>query len=419
MKKPGARTLVLAAAAGWTCAAWGQTFVDIPAAPQAETMEPGFSYFAAEQLSYDDNLFRLPNGYLAAAADVANISRADHINTASAGLTERLASDLQNFSLDLRVNRDLYARNTDLDNTSGNGSLVWKWGVASKWSGQLSADYSRAIINFATTRTFQRDLLDTASFLASGRYQTGPVWALTAQIQNADTAHTLLSAANQDSHVTSAAVGVQLSTAAQDTLELQYRYARASFPNEATAPGAVQGNFHDSTALVLLQFLPSDTTVLSANAGYLRQNYVDPSLSPYSGDVWHLSFKWSPGDRTTVVVGASRDLAAYVSAASAYFVDEGESVSVSWQATQAFTFSLLGSWDHQDYLPGIDQFAVGTGEGYLRRRDHIRDQRITVAYVPRDWLEVDLSFRLEERASNDAAYTYDDRLTVASVKITL
>jgi hypothetical protein len=419
MRRAWALTIVFALAAGAASTVRGQAFVDIPEAPQPEEIDPGFSYFGAEQLSYDDNLFRLPNGYISATADLGTYSRSDHINEVSAGATERLVSDLQNFSLDLRVSRDTYAQNTDLDNTSGNGSLVWNWGIASKWSGQLSADYSRAIINFATTRTFQRDLLDTASFLASGRYQVGPLWALNAQIQNADTAHTLISAANQDSHVTSGAMGVQLATAAQNSVELQYRYARASFPNEATGPTAVQGDFHDSTELVLLQFLPSDKTVLSANGGYLRQSYADPSLSPYSGEIWHASFKWMPGEKTTIVVGASRDLAAYVSAASEYFVDQAESASVSWQATQAFRFSLVGSWDHQTYLPGSDQFALGTGEDYLQRRDHIRDQRIAVAYAPRDWLEVDLSFRLEERDSNDNSYIYDDRLTVASVKITL
>jgi len=396
-----------------------QAFVDIPEAPQPTEIDPGFNFFAAEQLSYDDNLFRLPNGYISATADLGNYSRADHINEVSAGATTRLVSDLQNFSLDARVNRDTYARNGDLDNTSGNASLVWNWGVASKWSGRLSADYSRAIINFATTRTFQRDLLDTASFLASGRYQLGPLWALTAQIQNADTAHTLDTAANQDSHVTSGALGVQLATAAQNTVELQYRYARASFPNEAAAADSVQGDFHDSTELVLLQFAPSDKTVLAANAGYLHQAYADPTLSPYSGEIWHASFKWLPSEKTTLVAGAARDLSAYVSAASEYFIDEGESLSVGWQPSAAFSFALLGTWDHQVYLPGSDQLAIGTGENYFQRRDHIRDQRISVTYAPRDWLEVDASFRLEERGSNDGSYTYDDRLTMISLKITL
>jgi len=419
MRRVAALALGLVLAAGSTSTVRAQAFVDIPEAPQPEEIDPGFSYFAAEQLTYDDNLFRLPSGYISATADLGDYSRSDHINEVSAGATERLVSDLQNFSFDFRVNRDNYAQNTELDNTSGNASLVWNWGIASKWSGQLSADYSRAIINFATTRTFQRDLLDTTSFLASGRYQVGPVWALTAQIQNADTAHTLDSAADQDSHVTSGAMGVQLATAAQNTVELQYRYARASFPNETASPGAVQGDFHDSTELLLLQYLPSDKTVLSANGGYLRQSYADPTLSPYSGEIWHASFKWLPGEKTTIALGASRDLAAYVSAASEYFVDEGESASISWQATQAFTFSLLGTWDHQTYLPGSNQLAVGTGEDYFQRRDHIRDQRVAVAYVPRDWLEVNLSFRLEERESNDSSYTYDDRLTLASIKITL
>jgi hypothetical protein len=419
MRRGAAMALGLALAAGSVATARGQAFVDIPEAPQPQEIDPGFSYFAGEQFGYDDNLFRLPNGFLAATANLGAFSRSDHTNEVSAGLNERLVSDLQNFSLDLRINRDTYAQNTDLDNTSGNGSLVWNWGIASKWSGQLSADYSRAIINFATTRTFQRDLLDTTAFLASGRYQVGPTWALTAQIQNADTAHTLLASADQDSHVTSGAVGVQLATAAQDTVELQYRYARATFPDEATSPGSVDGDFHDSTELLLLQFLPSDKTVLSANGGYLRQTYADPALSPYSGEIWHLSFKWLPGEKTTVVLGAARDLSAYVSAASEYFIDEGESISVSWQPSPAFTVSLLGTWDRQVYLPGADQLAIGTGEAYLQRRDHIRDQRFALAYVPRDWLEVDLSFRLEERDSDDSAYTYDDRLTMAAVKITL
>jgi len=417
MRRGAAMALGLVLAAGSVSTVRAQAFVDIPQAPQPEEIDPGFSYFAAEQLTYDDNLFRLPNGYISATAALGDYSRSDHINEVSAGATERIVSELQNFSLDFRINRDTYAQNKELDNTSGNASLVWNWGIASKWSGQLSADYSRAIINFATTRTFQRDLLDTTSFLASGRYQVGPLWALTAQIQNADTAHTLDSAADQDSHVTSGAMGVQLATAAQNTVEVQYRYARASFPNEAA--GAVQGDFHDSTEMLLLQFQPSDKTVISANGGYLRQSYADPALSPYSGEIWHGSFKWMPGERTTFVVGASRDLAAYVSAASEYFVDEGESASISWQASQAFTFSLLGTWDRQVYLPGSDQLGVGTGEDYFQRRDHIRDQRIAVAYVPRDWLEVDLSFRLEERDSNDSSYTYDDRLTMASIKITL
>jgi hypothetical protein len=417
MRRGAAMALGLVLAAGSVSTVRAQAFVDIPQAPQPEEIDPGFSYFAAEQLTYDDNLFRLPNGYISATAALGDYSRSDHINEVSAGATERIVSELQNFSLDFRINRDTYAQNTELDNTSGNASLVWNWGIASQWSGQLSADYSRAIINFATTRTFQRDLLDTTSFLASGRYQVGPRWALTAQIQNADTAHTLDSAADQDSHVTSGAMGVQLATAAQNTVEVQYRYARASFPNEAA--GAVQGDFHDSTEMLLLQFQPSDKTVISANGGYLRQSYADPALSPYSGEIWHGSFKWMPGERTTFVVGASRDLAAYVSAASEYFVDEGESAGISWQASQAFTFSLLGTWDRQVYLPGSDQLGAGTGEDYFQRRDHIRDQRIAVAYVPRDWLEVDLSFRLEERDSNDSSYTYDDRLTMASIKITL
>lgn len=397
-----------------------QTYVDIPEPPPPDDIQPGFNYFAAEQITADDNLFRLPSGPLAATIAPGVASLSDHVEDTALGASLHSVTDLQNLVLDLRLARDTYSRNTDLDNTSGNGSLVWNWGLSSKWSGEVQATFSRAIVNFATTREFDRDLLDTGSYLASARFQLDPMWALTAKVQNADTTHSLDTAAAQDSHVTSGSFGLQYATSEKDTLELQYRYARAEFPNDvATGPGSIQGNFRESTTLLLLELEPSDRTTLSANAGYLQQSYSDAALSPYTGDIWHASFKYAPADKTAIVLAASRDLSAYVGAASEYFVDQGQSITASWSATAAITASAVFSWDDQAYLPGATQVAAGTGETYTEREDHVHDQRIAITYIPRDWLEVDLSYRWEQRHSNEALYAYDDRLVVAGIKFTL
>ena len=402
----------------WASTAMSQSFVDIPQAAPDSDIQPGFDVFAGAGATYDDSLYRLPATFALPPAAFGTASRADHVEDVAAGLTDRAVSDRQNFAFDLHVSHDRYARNSDLDNTSGNGSLLWNWGLTSLWSGQLGADYSRALVNFANTREFQRDLLDTAALQGSVRFEPGPRWSAIASVQNADTSHSLDTAAAQDSHVTSGAFGAEFAPADTSTVELEYRYTRAKFPN-APASGAAQGDFDESTTLLLLDWEPSAQTKFAANAGYLKQSYLTATLSPYAGDVWHASLTWTPDELTRVVLAASRDLSAYVGAASEYFVDQGRSVAAIWTPRASFSLTFAFSWDDQDYLPGADQLATGTAEEYLQRRDQVRSQRVALAYTPRDWLEADLGFRLEQRASNDANFAYHDRTFNVGVKISL
>jgi opacity protein-like surface antigen len=406
-------------ACAWRVPANAQTFVDIPAAPPADDVQPGFDLFAAAGDTYDDNLYKLPSSFTVPAQSMGAQSRSDHIEDLSAGATERAAGDRENFALDLRVSHDRYLRNSDLDNTAGNGNLLFNWGLTSLWSGQLSADYSRALVNFATTREFQRDLLDTVAVQGSVRFEPGPRWSAIAKLQNADTSHSLDTASSQNSHVTSGALGAEFAPSEDSSVELDYRYTKARFPEPLATAGGVQGDFDESTTLLLVEITPSEQASFAANAGYLKQSYVTASLSPYAGDIWHASFTWNHDEHTRLVLAASRDLSAYVAAASEYFVDQGESLGVIWTPRASFSLTLAVTWDDQDYLPGANQLGEATGEGFLQRHDRVRSQRIAFAYTPRDWLEADLGVRLEQRASNDVNFVYDDRSINLGLKIHL
>ena len=371
-----------------------------------------FNVFAADQESFDNNLFRLPTSVTDVSATVGpNASREDHINTASAGLDGQWDLGRQIVAVNLRADDNRYASNTDLNHVSGSDSAIWNWALGSALSGQVGADYNRSIASFVNTDVYTRNLVDQWEYFGGGRYQVGPRWAIFGGVIQTDTRLSAVASRENDNNQKSVEVGTEYATGSQDRFGFEYRYTDASYENALLSNGAaLSPDYNDERARLFLKYAVSDKTLIDASAGYLRRDYPNHGIGEFSGDIWRASVQWQPRDKTQILAVAWRELHAYLTAESDYYVSNGVSISPIWYPSEKISTSLLLSSEKQDYIgsaPGV------TVEG--SRHDKVFAEQANVGYTPVRYVTLNFTLRHEERSSNQGQFGYNDTLAMIGV----
>jgi hypothetical protein len=211
-----------------------------------------------------------------------------------------------------------------------------------------------------------------------------------------------------DTDVRSGAVGVEYATSAVNTVGAEYRYTNTDFTNV----GVSSPDYNEERARVFVKYLFSEKTEIDANVGYLRRDYTDHEAADFSGDVWHISAKWQATDKVQVIGLAWRELQAYFTAESNYYVSNGVSVAPVWVTSEKITISALVSTERQEYT-GAAQVDIA---GPAARHDRLTAEQASVTYIPLRSLALNLAIRREQRESNYYQFTYGD--TIASAGFT-
>jgi exopolysaccharide biosynthesis operon protein EpsL len=367
-----------------------------------------FDVFAADQEAYDNNVYRLPTSVTDLSGIVGpNASREDHINTSTAGLDGQWDLGRQIVALDLRADDNRFASNTDLNNVSGTDKVIWNWSLASALSGQVGADYVRSLASFVNTDVYTRNVVDQWDYFGGARYQVGPRWAIFGGVIEADARLSAVTSKLNDSNQKSVEAGTEYATGGQNRVGFEYRYTDATYPN-SLIPG--QSNFNEDRARLFLKYAISDKTLIDASAGYLKRDYPSHAIGEFSGDTWRAALQWQPRDKAQINAVAWRELHAYLTAESDYYVSNGVSISPIWFASEKLNLSLLLSTEKQDYLGEALGIAIAGA-----RRDRIYAEQANLTYIPVRYLTLNFSVRRAQRSSNQSQFAYNDTLAMIGV----
>ncbi len=373
-----------------------------------------FNVYAADQESFDNNLYRLPSSVTDVSGIVGpNASRQDHINTSSAGLDGQWNLGRQIIAVNLRADDNRYARNADLNHVSTSDKVVWNWALADSLSGQVGADYTRSIGSFVNTNVYSRNLVSQAEYFGGARYQVGPRWAIFGGVLQANTRLSALTSRANDSDRKSVEFGTEYATGAKDSIGLEYRYTDSTYINTAVAAGSpLSPNYKEDRARVYLIYAISDKTLINASAGYLRRDYPSHAIGGFSGAIGRASLQWQPSEKTQIVAVGWRELHAYPTAESDYYVSDGVSVSPIWTASEKVNVSILLSSEKQDYL-GSPLLTAVAGS----RHDKLFAEQASAIYTPIKYLILNFSIRHEQRSSNQNQFEYNDSLAAIGVTV--
>jgi hypothetical protein len=384
------------------------------AAPDTGENYPADSWdiYASDQLTDDDNLYRLPSGLINVSALLGpGAAPKDHVNTTSTGGDIHWTFGRQSVDLNVLVDENRFLRNEDLNNSAGNGKALWNWRVGGYFSGTVGVDYSRSLAGFGYTGYLGRDLIDRSDYFGTAHYQIGPRWSIFGGVTESDITHSAKPEQLYDYHLKSVNGGIEYATAVNNTIGLQYQYSAARFPQGGVLDGLpFAQDYNDECTQVLLKYAFTEKTLINASAGYLKRDYPDSNAGSFSGDVWRMALQWQPSDKTQVLVTAYRQLQAYLEAQSNYFVDLGGSVAPVWAPTEKMQLSVTASYDDDVYI-GSSLNALDV----VSRHDKVISQAMSMVYTPIRALAFNFSYRHEQRKSNDPFFQYDDRVAAVGV----
>jgi exopolysaccharide biosynthesis operon protein EpsL len=372
--------------------------------------------YVADQYSFDDNLFRVPEGVVASDPDALAIGDLeDYINRASAGVRTRWDTSRQVFLLNLRLDDVRFQNNDRLDHTGGDGNLSWDWRLGSRWSGRVNAQYNRALASFSNYRFFGRDILDTYQYGGEMRYRIGSRWSAFGAALRSESEHSAQVRRVDDFESTTGRAGLEYRTPSENLIAFEYRFTEAEFPVAEALLGPDARKYEERVPGVRVEYAFTAKTRLQARAGYLEREYADPTTGDFSGEIWNATLSWEPRSGFEIALKAWHELRAYADSESDYFVAEGASIGPVWEATEKLKFSAAFATEDQDYI----------GDGTItpvispRRNDDVRSGQVAIEYAPRDFLTFNLSGRWVERSSNRDLLGYDSNVISAQVRVAL
>jgi hypothetical protein len=384
-------------------------------APPPPTADEGttFHLFVGDQYTYDDNLYRIPPSLSPVVGTLTpNATREDSINTLSGGGIGQWFFGRQIIDFSVRADYSRFAHNTALNNTGGDGSLVWNWLAGPYFSGQAGAEFNRALAYFGETRYLGRDLVDAKTYFWKGSFQVGPHWAIIGGVRESDVDHGAAAATFNNFKIRSGNAGLEYSTAVSDTFGVEYRYTKGTYPPNYTFDNLpFDRDFKEDTYRGTLRYAITEKFNVDAYAGYIKHELAPQNILPtsifgnFSGDIWRATFNWLPTEKTQLGFAGWHELHAYLVNASNYFISKGFSVSPTWRPTEKITLDFVASREDQNYV------AIQSVLGLLAvpRFDRVTAEQINVFYIPRERWTLNLFFRNERRSSNETDFTFDDR----------
>ncbi len=388
------------------------------AAPEEGDVDERTDHFdpsVGDDIAYDSNLYRLPSSVtnLTTLSGIGlNPSREDYIDSVTAGLDARwLAGNRQSIDLDLGAADNRYFRNSDLDNISSSDRLVWNWGLGEALSGQVGADYFRALAGFENTETYSRTLVNKEEYFAGGRYQVGPRWTLFGGLLDTVFDVTTTPSTYNNSRSKAVEMGAGYATNAANRFGFDYRYTDSRSPIAIVLNGtSFVPDYREERARILVTYALSEKTLVDASVGYLQRNYPATAIGSYSGATGRVLLQWQPTFKTKLVATAWQNLNAYFTAQTDYFVTKGASLSPQWVVSEKVTISLSISRENLDY--------VGSNPGVVvpqTRRDTLTGEMGNIVYTPTKVITLTLSAGHQLRDSNMPQFQYNDATGEASI----
>lgn len=369
----------------------------------ADPNERNVTVRLGEKLTREDNLYRLPAGTEPADLLGGDVRREDVVSSTTAALAARWEQGGQAVVLDTSVAANRFADNPDLDNTSGRGALDWNWRLGGRWSGQTGGRRERSLAGFANSAALEKDVFDTITYHVDTRLDVGPRLLATARARESTTTHDSDARRRDDAQIEAASVGLEYRSPSENSLGLEYRGARATFPGQPLVTAAASASdYEERGASVNLGYVLTDKVSFKGSVGYVERTYELAPRGDFSGDVWNAALTWSPTESTQVSFQRFRELKAHLDAESDHFVSDGEGVTATWFPIDKLGLSVQVSREDQRYIGAdVDELVDPT------RHDEPLIGGFKVTYLPRERASFEIAYRQETRESNRLRYDYD------------
>lgn len=360
--------------------------------------EDGLSLSASYRLQQDDNLFRLADG----VDPVSVLGRPDTgetVHVRSLGLRYARNFSLQRIEASVGVVDYDYDTFSRLDLLANNHDIRWAWSITPVVTGSLRTLRDESVNSFADASVLNSDNRRTRRFdSADLRWQIDGAWFALTELQRSRNVNEQPLVGEESSQTDTAAIGVGRQTPKGSSATLRWQTGSGRTFDPAGAPSPLRDDNFSQNAWVLdLNWVASGRSTLLASLSGIDRRHDRVPLRDYQVLNGRLQASWSPSARTLLRGTWSRENASYQTDQASITRNDQWSLLANWSITHRMSLSAQLSEARRRFLRPLP------GQSPDPRRDHTRDQSLTLRWSFTDDASMDLRWLSSRRFSTDPA----------------
>jgi len=363
--------------------------------PAAALLQDRVEVFAGENVTYDDNLFRLSKD-VDPKAVIGSDERSDTVSTTSVGASLDLPYSLQRFQASFTWFANRYRRFDELNFNGHAARAAWLWSVTPELTGDLGYTDTGDLSNFATKpgpTGRVKDILRTKQGSADGVWFPVASWRLNAGAAAVEQRHSDSSQQFNDIDTATGVGGVSYVTAADDRLGIEGRFERGRTPHDELRGTAFDLAYHQDGVGIVGHWVATGHSILDGRVDWVRRDYDQRSSRDWTGPTFRFAHTWTPTGKLTVASSIYRDIGPVADVQSGSFVlVRGLAVKPSWAVTDKIT------------VAGDAEYNIWEYRGDVLFGDYTHRVRT---------FGLNLSYRATEKILLQAGYAYELRTSTA------
>ena len=390
------------------CILWGGIPIQAATADEPRTLE----VVLGDSVIHDSNVFRLP-GFVDPLLAVGVPSKSDTINVASVGLRIDKPYAQQRFQLDVTETAYRYSNFSFLNFDALEYRGAWLWHLTPRWSGALSAERRKALVSFADTQLFQRNLstADNYRFSLDGSLFGG--WHVLFGVFQSQQKYDQVVLPQSSSRTRGGEAGIRYENAAGSSLSVTRRSINGDYLNRVVdATNFIDNAFHQDESELSADWKLSGNSVLNGRLTWVDRHHEHFAERNFSGVTGELSYIWTPTGKLRVDIVAKRDINSWWETFSSYRVDDSLSFTPTWQVSAKTAVRMRLERIKSDF-----RGPVSPPPGPLRR-DIVNSVQLAVDWSPLRSVSSGASLQRQWRSSNKSGVEFDDTIASVNAKLT-
>lgn len=395
-----------------------------PAAAQTSAAGPGplspFSLRLTSNVTWDTNVFRLPESAPDPQAAVGIGGKSDYFTTSTIGLLFDKAYSQQRFVANVNQSAIRYHKFTSLDRDAFDYRAAWLWQLTPRVSGTLSTDRQESAVLFEDI-TVGRRLIKTVTelqrFTIDGLLFGG--WHLLAGASRSDTKNGQIFLAVPGTTLTNNEVGLRYIASSGSSITATQRFGRGSYPGqEIDLANLLDTGFKVQETEVAATWIASAKSALSGRLTQTERRYDHLSQLDFSGVGGELRFGWTSSARLLINASLARALTPYFQAptiatpGSTHRADNTFTLAPVWQVSEKVSLNMNAVRVSTDY-PAFGNLFAGPP-----RRDITRRLSLGANWLVHPKVNLSATLQREERSSNLPGLDFNDSIVGIAANLT-
>ncbi len=378
--------------------------------PAAALFQDRVEIFAAENVTYDSNVFRISKD-LDPNAILGESGRSDTVSSTSLGVNVDAPYSLQRFQLNYTWFANRYRRFKGLDFNGHNARAAWLWSVTPHLTGDVGYTDTQTLANFATQFVARdRDVLRIKQAFANAVWFPVASWRIHGGAAAVEQRHNDSTQQLRDVDTATGVAGVSYVTANDDRLGVEGRSERGKSPHDEFRAGLNETGYRQNSLGVVGHWIASGHSILDGRVDYVRRDYDRGDVPDFGGPTFRFAHTWAPTGKLTIVSSIYRDIGPIADVQSpSLVIVKGVAVKPTWNATEKI--SVTGDVEYNEWEYRTD---VVTGLAYTHR---VRTFGAGVAYRPTRKILLQAGLSHEQRTSTLPLADYKDDIATVSARI--